>query len=141
MKKTILKLYEIQSLEIELNGFRNSNNELIITGLLNEKVNLVTKYWMTDLSNKILKEMDLIKQIRDELIRKYGTSDNGGNIIIDPNNEDGSVNLEYINFINENNILMDESKEIEHHDFKLDMISNVESNLNTPIFFKLISND
>ena len=53
MTTTKLKLADVLNLEAEINGFTNpQTNEKIINGLLNEKLSLVAKYWLNDLSKK-----------------------------------------------------------------------------------------
>lgn len=140
MDKIKLKLKEIQSLDIELNGYRNTNNEVLITGLLNEKLKLVVKYWLTSLNNTIQKEIQLINELRNELIRKYGVLNEKGIIVIELL-KDNQPNSYYYEFQNEFNELLEEEKEIECTPLTLNDISNIEVNFNTPILFKLINNE
>ena len=57
MEKITLKLYEFYNLEAELNGLVNQQTgEKIASGLLSEKLSMVTKYWLSDLAKKIATE-------------------------------------------------------------------------------------
>jgi hypothetical protein len=133
MKKTNLKLYELQQLNIDLNGSENAK------GLLNEKLKLITKYWLNDLNNKIITEIGLIDKIKNELIQKYGVQQDNGTVIIEQKIND-EINPNFIEFMTEFNILLNEEKEIEHYEFKLSDI-DIESDINIQILFKLITNE
>jgi len=50
MEKISLKLFEFYNLDAELNGLTNQQTgEKIASGLIQEKLSLVTKYWLTEL--------------------------------------------------------------------------------------------
>lgn len=139
-----LTLQEIYKLDSELNGFINpSTGETLSLGLLNEKLNLVTKYWLTDLSKHVNVEKIVIEDLKTELVKKYGDKDENGNfeipIWIDDNKS--KFNPSYIQFQEEFNTLLQEEKEIEYHEFKLDDFKNIETSNNYTIFYKLIQAD
>lgn len=149
MEKSSLKLHEYYSLEAELNGVVNQETgEKVLKGLLNEKVKLTTKYWLTDLAKKAATEKEAVEKIKEELIKKHGEADEQGGISIPmyiniTTNEEGQVvsrdvNPKYIEFQNEFNTLLNEDKDIEHHAFKLEDFESVESDANYQVFFKLI---
>jgi hypothetical protein len=53
MEKITLKLFEFYNLDAELNGAINQQTGAkISSGLLQEKLPLVTKYWLSDLGRK-----------------------------------------------------------------------------------------
>jgi len=152
MEKISFKLFEFYNLDSELNGVANQQTgEVISKGLLNEKIKLTTKYWLSDLSKKVVTEKEAIEKIKEELIKKHGETDETGNISIPMyiniiTNEEGEtvsreVNSKFIEFQNEFNTLLQEEKEIEHNIFKLEEFENVESDGNYPIFFRLIKID
>lgn len=147
-----LKLYEYYSLDAEINGLINQQtNEVIRKGLLSEKLNLVTKYWLTDLSKHIIDEKSIIEDLKTELIKKYGQeTEQGISLPIylpEEKDEEGNIikpailNPEYIKFEEEFNILLNEEKELNFHDFKLDDFKNIETSENYNIFYKLIQID
>jgi hypothetical protein len=159
MTKTKLKLADILNLEAEINGFTNpQTNEKVINGLLNEKLSLVAKYWLNDLSKKANEIKIDVDKLRDELIKKHGEDDGTGNIgivySVDAFNEDGTpmtqlneageavqlkrVNPKFIEFQSEYETLLLEEREIEHHEFTLAQFENVETSDNIKVFFTLI---
>jgi len=149
MEKSSLKLHEYYTLEAELNGLTNQQSgEVISKGLLNEKLKLTTKYWISDLAKKATAEKTAVEAVKEELIKKHGETDDTGNISIPMyinivTDEEGEtvsreVNPKFVEFQNEFNTLLQEEKEIEHNAFKLDEFENVESDSNYQVFFKLI---
>jgi hypothetical protein len=152
MEKITLKLSEFYQLDAELNGVINqSTGEKLSNGLLSEKVKLTTKYWLTDLSKKTIVEKEAIELVKNDLIKKYGETDEQGNISIPfytnvvKDEEDNTVSQELnpkmVEFQTEFNSLLDETREIEHKGFKLEELESIESADNYPIFFKLIKVD
>jgi hypothetical protein len=149
MEKISLKLREFYSLEAELNGLVNQETKEVVTkGLLNEKIKLTTKYWLSDLNKRILAEKEAVEKLREELIKKHGDTDETGNVGISKyinivKNEAGQIvsgelSPKFIEFENEFLILLEEERELEHHAFKLEEFDNVETDGNYPTLFKLI---
>jgi hypothetical protein len=149
MEKSSLKLHEYYTLEAELNGVINQETgEKVLKGLLNEKIKLTTKYWLTELAKKASAEKETVEKIKEELIKKHGEADEQGGISIPMyinivKNEEGQVvsrdvNPKFVEFQNEFNTLLEEEKELEHSTFKLEEFDSVESDANYQVFFKLI---
>ena len=159
MTTTKLKLADVLNLEAEINGFTNpQTNEKIINGLLNEKLSLVAKYWLNDLSKKTNEIKVDVDKLRDELIKKYGEDDDTGNVgivySVDAFNEDGTpmtqlneagesvqlkrVNPKFIEFQSEYETLLQEEREVEHYEFTLAQFESVETADNIKVFFTLI---
>ena len=139
-----LTLQEIYKLDTELNGFINqSTGEMLSFGLLREKLNLPTKYWLTDLTKRTSLEKSTIDNLKLELIKKYGTKDKDENfeILVWIDDNKSKFNPLYIQFQEEFNTLLQEEKEIEYHEFKLDDFKNIETSNNYTIFYKLIQVD
>lgn len=152
MEKITLKLAEFYQLDAELNGVTNQQTgDKLANGLLNEKVKLTTKYWLTDLSKKVSAEKEAVEKVKNELIQKHGEADESGNISIplyinEQTDEEGKVvsreiNPKFVEFQNEFNTLLEETRELEHKGFKLKELESVESADNYPVFFKLIKVD
>lgn len=160
MEKVTLKLYEFYNLEAELNGLTNqSTGEKLATGLLQEKLSMVTKYWLTDLAKKVSSEKESIEKLKEELIKKHGQEDDKGGIsipmTIEEKDADGNViyaepdadgkaapkrilNPAYIEFEKEFNELLNQERGLEYKAFKLTDFENVETSQNYNTFFKLI---
>ena len=148
-----LTLQEIYKLDTEINGFINpSTGETLSLGLLSEKLSLPTKYWLTDLAKKTSIEKSIIDQFKEDLVIKYGSSDENGNFslnmwINEEKNESGVIinpaelNPLFVQFQEEFNNLLQEVKEIEYHNFKLEEFNDVKTSDNYTIFYKLIQVD
>lgn len=82
MKKVIIvdqkiRLSSILALEIEVNGFIRQDEQgrpiSRFTGLISQKLNATTKYWLNKLSKKLEKEKEGFEKVRKDLIQnKYG---------------------------------------------------------------------
>ena len=153
MEKVTLKLHEFYALEAELNGVTNrQTGEILAKGLLNEKIKLTTKYWLHDLSKKVSAEKESVEKLKEELIKKYGTTDTDGNVsipmyineVIDEETKEivsRDVNPDFVKFQKDFNGLLEEDRELEYKGFKLEEFDNVETDGNYNIFFKLIKVD
>ena len=85
------------------------------------------------------------------MIQKHGNADETGNISIplyinEQTDEEGKVisreiNPKFVEFQNEFNALLEETRDLEHKGFKLEELDSVESADNYPVFFKLIKVD
>jgi len=150
MEKISLKLHEFYQLEAELNGVTNTQTgEVLAKGLLNEKIKLTTKYWLSDLVKKVSAEKESVEKLKEELIKKYGTADEDGNIsipmyineVIDEETKEivsRDINPDFVKFQNDFNGLLEENRELEYKGFKLEEFDNVETDGNYSTFFKLI---
>jgi hypothetical protein len=150
MEKVTLKLHEFYALEAELNGVSNrQTGEVLAKGLLNEKIKLTTKYWLHDLTKKVAAEKESVEKLKEELIKKYGTTDEDGNVsipmyineMIDEETKEivsRDVNPDFVKFQNDFNSLLEESRELEYKGFKLEEFDNVETDGNYNTFFKLV---
>jgi hypothetical protein len=134
MDKKTLKLVQFFNLEAELNGVTNpQTGEKLTKGILSEKLQLKTKYWLSDLS----------KKVRDELIKKYGEETDGGISISQVVEEDGKqvVNPKFISFQNEFNALLNEEREIEYKEISIDELGEVETTEVYDTLFSLLKFD
>ena len=78
MEKISLKLHEFLTLETELFGVKNQQTgEVTSKGLLNEKLSLVAKFWLNELGKKVAAEKESVEKLREELIKKLGTEEEG----------------------------------------------------------------
>lgn len=159
MEKITLKLYEFYNLEAELNGVTNQQTgEKISSGLLQEKLSLTTKYWLTKLAKKVSDEKAIVEELKNDLIKKYGKEDENGGVSIpmaidelDENGqavmvtkEDGTevakkkLNPEFQQFEKEFNDLLQTDKELEYKPFNLEDFEKLETSDNYATFFQLI---
>lgn len=161
MEKITLKLFEFYGLDAELNGAVNQQTgEKLSSGLLQEKLSLVTKYWLTDLAKKVSAEKAALEELKNDLIKKYGKADERGGIsipmVIDELDQDGNkipadvdadgkpsyrkiLNPDFQAFEKDFNDLLQAEKDIEYKKLKLEDFEKVETSDNYNTFFKLLS--
>ena len=159
MEKISLKLFEFYNLDAELNGLTNQQTgEKIASGLIQEKLSLVTKYWLTELGKKVAAEKAAVEELKNDLIKKYGKEDDKGGIsipmVIDELDSEGQpvkdldkdgnwftkkvINPEFQSFELEFNNLLQTEKDLEYKAFTLEDFEKVETSENYGTFFKLI---
>ena len=147
MEKISLKLHEILTLDAELNGAKNQQTgEVTIKGLANEKLSLVVKYHMNELSKKVAAEKQSVETLREELIKKLGTEEDGQVFIKmydEEKDEEGNVvsrslTENFLEFNKEYDTLLNEIKELEYRPFELSELASIETEANYDVFFKLI---
>jgi hypothetical protein len=147
MEKISLKLHEFLTLETELFGVKNQQTgEVTSKGLLNEKLSLVAKFWLNELGKKVASEKESVEKLREELIKKLGTEEDGQVFIKmydEVKDEEGntvsrSLTSNFIEFNQEYEKLLSEEKDLEYRPFDLSELANVETEGNLNVFFKLI---
>jgi len=159
MEKISLKLFEFYNLDAELNGLTNQQTgEKIASGLIQEKLSLVTKYWLTELGKKVAAEKASVEELKNDLIKKYGKEDEKGGIsipmVIEELDSEGQpkkdvdkdgnwftkkvINPDFQLFEKEFNDLLQTEKELEYKAFTLEDFEKVETSENYGTFFKLI---
>jgi len=159
MEKISLKLFEFYNLDAELNGLTNQQTgEKIASGLIQEKLSLVTKYWLTELGKKVAAEKASVEELKNDLIKKYGKEDEKGGIsipmVIEELDSEGQpmkdvdkdgnwftkkvINPDFQLFEKEFNDLLQTEKELEYKAFTLEDFEKVETSENYSTFFKLI---
>jgi len=115
--KAKLKLFEILNLEVELNGFVNlETGERLVEGLLQQKINFGLKYKLKNDTLKIVEEKKQILKFQDELVSKYGTTDEQGRLGIDRwiDSENKIPNPKFVEFNQEwNQFVTSNEKEVE----------------------------
>jgi len=149
MKNQSLKLFELLNLEAELTGATNNQTgEKIIEGLLNQKLPVITKYYLNNLVDTLGREKKVIDSLRDELIKKHGTEDKDGNVgismVIETEKVDDKgepikdINPAYIAFNDEYGELLNQEKEIKLPQIKLDNLDRIETKDNYVLVFKYL---
>jgi hypothetical protein len=147
MEKISLKLHEFLTLEAELFGVKNQQTgEVTSKGLLNEKLSLVSKFWLNELGKKVASEKESVEKLREELIKKLGTEEEGQVFIKmydEVKDEEGntvsrSLTSNFIEFNQEFDKLLNEEKDLEYRPIELSELANVETEGNLNVFFKLI---
>ena len=124
MEKLKIKLGDILQLESEINGLvSQETGEVIYEGFLKQKLNIVLKYDLTELSDFLKKERKKIETLRDDIIKKYGEDDGNGGVLVrmfdEEKDEAGNVvkrtmNPKYVEFDKEYGELLNKDIDIEH---------------------------
>lgn len=144
MEKKSLKLIQFYNLEAELNGVANpQTGEKLTKGLLSEKLQLKTKYWLTDLYKKAKEQTDACSALRDELIKKYGEESEKGISISPAIEEDGKSvpNPKFVLFQEEFNALLNEEREIEYKELNIEDFGSIETEEVYETLFSLLKFD
>jgi hypothetical protein len=149
MNKTKLTLGEIKQLNDEINGhMNNETGKVIYEGFLNQKLSILLKYDLIELSEFLIKESTKVDKFKDELVLKFGTDNGkGGTFLsmwVEDLDDEGNVvskklNPKYIEFDEEMSKLMMVEKEFEYPDITKDDLKNIgETKDNYQVLFKLI---
>jgi len=143
--KQKLKLFEILDLEAEINGLVK-DGQVLIEGLLSQEISAITKYWLNDLVDRLKKEKSSIDSVREDLIKKNGKEGPDGRIgfnqYMETDQKDQNGNpirvftQEYSNFMNEYEIFLQEEKEIDLPEIKLEELSKIVTKDNYYMVFK-----
>ena len=144
MEKKSLKLIQFYNLEAELNGVTNpQTGEKLTKGLLSEKLQLKTKYWLTDLYKKAKEQTDACSALRDELIKKYGEESEKGISITPLVEKDGAsvANPKFVLFQEEFNALLNEEREIEYKELNIEDFGSIETEAVYETLFSLLKFD
>lgn len=139
MEEKTLKISELLQLEAELNGIQAQDGSILFKGLLSEKLPLVGKYWMNELASTVTSEAKKVKDLRIELIKKYGKEEDGNISIpefLDTKGKKPNPNLAL--FQKEYTELLNEDKVISYTPIAIKYLENVEVSDNYVQFFKFL---
>jgi len=142
-KKITLTLSKIMSLEAEIGGLQNQQTqEIVLKGLLSQKLQLVTKFKLKMLLNAISVIKKANDEIREELIKEYGDKAEDGSISIpmyvDAKAEAKEFNPKYIDFANKMEELLAKDIEIEFENITLEDLKDLEIEESYPTFMDLL---
>jgi len=140
LEKITLPLAELTVLEAELNGFTHpETGEVLVKGFINEKINLVSKYTLSNLSEFLTKEKKKLEDVRNDLINKHG-EEKDGNISIETflDDEKTQINPKFIEFQNEYNELLSLDKEVSYSPIPVSELDKIDSEANYKLIFKLV---
>jgi len=144
METLKIKLGNIYLLESELNGLSQTNQETgestpVLKGFINEKLPLSTKFWLLELNKEVQAIKATLESLREDLIKKYGTANDQGQISIplyqagsevydtDGKLIDAKPNEAYIKFQEEYSGLINEEKELQYTPIPLTVIDKIET--------------
>jgi len=126
--KAKLKLFEVLNLDIELNGFSTPDGEIRVEGLLQQKISHNLKFKLREDVKKIIELKKSILQFQNDLISKYGTTDDKGVFGLDRwiDFENKIPNPEFVKYNEEWNVFLTENtNEVELTDLTLEDLKDV----------------
>ena len=149
MEKISLKLSDVLELESEINGFVNpQTGEEIFKGFIKQNLSIVLKYELKELGEVLKLEKTKIEELRNELISKYGESDDSGFMSVrmydEVKDQEGKVtsmkfNEKYLEFDKEYATLLEKEKEIEYPEITKDDLRKAgDTKDDYRVLFKLI---
>jgi hypothetical protein len=150
MDKIKLKLGDILQLDSEINGYVNpETGEEIFRGFIKQEISIILKYELGEMSDALVVERKRVDSLRDDLVKKYGTEENGGIVVkmfLEETDEEGNIikmiNPKYVEFDKEYSLLLNQEKEIEYPTItKEDLKEAGKTKDNYKVLFKLIKKD
>lgn len=152
MEKIKLRLGDILQLENEINGYTNpETGKVIYEGFTKQKIRIILKFELGELSEELAKDRKKIEELRNELIKQFGEDDGKGGLIVkmfdEQKDSEGNVvgrkfNENYLKFDEEYSKLLNNEKEIEYPEItKEDLKEAGKSNDDYKVLFKLIKKE
>jgi hypothetical protein len=150
MDKIKLKLGDILQLDSEINGYVNpETGEEVFRGFIKQEISIILKYELGEMSDALVVERKRVDSLRDDLVKKYGTEENGGIVVkmfLEKTDEEGNIikmiNPKYVEFDKEYSLLLNQEKEIEYPTItKEDLKEAGKTKDNYKVLFKLIKKD
>lgn len=134
-----LKLHEVINLYYELNGVTKNNSEngeaeVLILGILKQKISLKSKVYLQRLGKVVAEEVKLYEDARQELFKKYGDEKDGQ--ITVPSENIAEFNKEHTELLSADKNI--DVSALWGSDFNLDSFENVETDEFYPTLFSLI---
>lgn len=147
MKTQKVKLYDFYTLDLDLNGKINQETgSKIVTGILDEKLSVIAKYWLSQLNEIVRAEVKLLDAQRDDLIKKYGKENEDGSVSLQQaiTEKDASgveitkINPKFLEFNDEFTKFLNEEKEIQYTPIKLADLSGLATDRTYETLFKFV---
>jgi len=122
-----IKISDIYILDTEINGI--SNESSIIKGFINEKISLSVKYWLLHLKKQIKDILDIVNEIKVDLVKAYGQIDLEGNYVLPYylDESETEINPNYTLFQEKFNSLLNEERELTYMPIQFEEIQNIQT--------------
>ena len=128
MEKIKFKLSEVIALEAEINGTINAQTgQTIRKGLMAQPLSGARKYWLKKLSDTLSKEVKILNDCKEELIKKYGEEDEELGLSIKKylDKEQTKLNPNHEKYQEEMNAMLENEVEIEYAPIPLSELSDI----------------
>lgn len=128
MAKQEFKIKELYALQDEINV------------ILGEKLTILTRYKFSDLKKTVDALVATATEMKDELIKTHGTTDEEGNVQLKVFKDEATKELtpEFKAFQNEWLAILETEKELTYSPIALSMIEKIETEKNIEIVFRLL---
>jgi hypothetical protein len=127
MKATVQQVLDLQ---VEIAGVKTER--FTVVGLLNEKLNIKTKYRLQKLFKKIKTEVEEYNEAEKALFTSLGAVEENGALVVKSTLEDGSVNPAILELAEERKKLLEEVVDLGEFTFEIeDLDFESESNYYT----------
>lgn len=133
MKTTTLTLNEIYTLHYELGG--NGQN---VKGLLSQDVSLIQKARLLELLKTTGEHVKTLNDLESEIIKRHGQSREDGEYFIPKLIED-KENPAFTEYRREFEAVLNDTRDITHHDFKIDQFDIKTNEVYAVFLTKIIS--
>lgn len=127
-----IKLHAAVALYYELNGIAKSQDEIVLQGVLKQKMPLKVKIYLDRLNKIVTDEVKLFEDARKSLFDKYGEQTDGATVISADNQEAFRQELQEL-LNTEVNI----HKEVWASDLSVQDLAPIETDEYYPVFFQL----
>ena len=127
-----IKLHAAVALYYELNGIAKSQDEIVLQGILKQKMPLKVKIYLDRLNKIVTDEVKLFEDARKVLFDKYGEQADGATVVKTENQDAFRQELQDI-LNTEVNI----HKEIWASDLSVQDLAPIETDEYYPVFFQL----
>ena len=109
---------QVLDLQVEIAGAKSAR--FTVVGLLNEKLNIKTKYWLQKLFKKVKAEAEEYNEAEKALFISLGAEEINGSLFIKDTLEDGSVNPNRSKLEEERGKLLNEVVDLGNFEFKIE---------------------
>jgi len=126
-----LRLQEVLELQIELEGYVNpQTGETIVKGFINHPLPLKEKYWLNKLANTLNQEKQEIEKLRNQLIEKFGETDESTGstsipMVIKNKKGEEEANPQFLQFQSEYQELLNEKKNIKYKPISIETLESI----------------
>lgn len=107
--------------------------------ILSLEISVLTRYKLLDVKKVCEEKIKPVLEVRDELIKKYGTLNESGQSELKNKTEDGKINEQFIKYTEEIEPLLEQEEPVEFKTFTMSEFEKLSTSFPLEIIFKLIN--